>query len=422
MADNLNIQDQPPASVENIAVAISTDAKPAPVPGKPLLISDTGQIYSNDGATWTPVNKHVEVASLADLPAPVAGVITLAASTTYLVNGEIDLGTNRIVWSSRAAVIGTNRVNDRLTYNGTGVAFTIGPGSVVGLFKEIGLRAPTGTLVDVSGASVSFIDVGFATTLTGGTIALSGAFSFGVRTSSAVSAFTGTGFAFTGSSTSACRIFDNLTRNNAGTMFDFGTSSFGVIDIGRNVVDTPAGATFASGTTGGVNVTENGIVVSNSFIGAGTGIATITGSDPNWIFRSNAGAADSLLPGSAEFSSSNASNSSLVAGGPVAAETPGVVPAKATDMSRPAVGVAVSSASSGGTVTVRTGGTLTLSDWTAAIGSSTLTPRQVYYVDPAADGRFTATVPVAVGQSLQIVGVGVTTDTLGIQIGQPILL
>lgn len=244
----------------------------------------------------TPPKPPINIQSLADFPAPVAGVITLAADTTYQISGEVDLGTNRIVWGARSGIVGTNRVNDRLVYTGTGTMFTIASGAVVGFFQEIGLRAPNGTLLDLSGASGALIDVAFGTIGTGGTIALSNSFSFSIRASSMVNAFTTTGFTFTGTSTSALRIFDNLARGNVGTMFNLGTSIFTVIDIGRNVVDTSVGQTFVSGTTGGANVTAAGILVSNAFTGAGTGVSTITATDTNWFFGSNTGVTDSIEP------------------------------------------------------------------------------------------------------------------------------
>jgi hypothetical protein len=48
----------------------------------------------------------VDVYSVADFPAPVAGVITLAASTRYLVHGHVDIGTNVITASAGSGLEG----------------------------------------------------------------------------------------------------------------------------------------------------------------------------------------------------------------------------------------------------------------------------------------------------------------------------
>lgn len=288
-----NVQDGNYSGVTNVfLVGLSSDVKPLNIPsGSLFLETDTENYMHFDGGAWVSPIDNIVVRGLSDFPAPVAGIIQLAAATNYLISGTVDIGTNTIAWGARSGIGGTNRVNDRLVSSTTGTMFTVGPGDVVGFFHEIALNCPNGTLIDASGASVTFIDVAFGNTKNAGNIALSGAFSFGLRTSSMVNAFTSSGFTFTGTSTSSCRIFDNLARNNAGTMFDFGTASFAAIDIGRNIIDTPAGQTFVSGATGGGNVTPGGggLLLSNIFIGPGTPVSTITNTDPRWEWLGNVG-------------------------------------------------------------------------------------------------------------------------------------
>lgn len=223
----------------------------------------------------------IPVNSVEDFPAPVAGVITLANDTTYQITGEVDIGTNRIVFGVRSGIRGENRVNDRIVSSTTDTMFTAASGAVVAFFQEIGLRCPNGTLVDISGASVSFVDCNFASVLNGGTIALSGGFSFGLRTSSAVSGFTNSGFTFSGSTTSACRIWDNLFTTNAGTLFALGSAVFNTISLSRNTVNSGAGQTFLSGT-GATNVTASGQLSDNAFFGAGTAVSGIANTDTPW--------------------------------------------------------------------------------------------------------------------------------------------
>jgi hypothetical protein len=67
-------------------------------------------------------------------------------------------------------------------------------------------------------------------------------------------------------------------------------------------------------------------------------------------------------------------------------------------------------------------GELSLTDWTAVVGATTLTAGSVYYLDPATPGKLTATAPSTVGQLVVEVGLAVDTATLLIDIKSPVLL
>jgi len=60
----------------------------------------------------------VIVKTLADLPAPVADVITLAASTTYRITDHIDLLGDRLVLSAGTVIFGTSSTNASITSTG----------------------------------------------------------------------------------------------------------------------------------------------------------------------------------------------------------------------------------------------------------------------------------------------------------------
>jgi hypothetical protein len=122
------------------------------------------------------------------------------------------------------------------------------------------------------------------------------------------------------------------------------------------------------------------------------------------------------------FASSNADSVTLPAGSPVAAQPPGIARAKASDSTRSAVGLLASASLSGNPATVQTDGTLTLADWTAVLGTASLAPRQLYFVDPLNAGKLTAAVPTSAGQQIQSVGTGLTTDTMLISIRRPFLI
>ncbi len=85
-------------------------------------------------------------------------------------------------------------------------------------------------------------------------------------------------------------------------------------------------------------------------------------------------------------------------------------------------GLVSTGASSGNSGEYRTGGQLTLSDWTAAAGSATLSAGSVYYSSGTMPGRITTTAPTAEGHTVVVVGRALTTLTLAIAIEPGVLL
>ncbi len=67
-------------------------------------------------------------------------------------------------------------------------------------------------------------------------------------------------------------------------------------------------------------------------------------------------------------------------------------------------------------------GKLTLSDWTAIIGTTSLTPGAIYYLDDATIGSLTTAAPTSVGSFVTKVGEAISSDTMEIEIEQKIRL
>ena len=87
-----------------------------------------------------------------------------------------------------------------------------------------------------------------------------------------------------------------------------------------------------------------------------------------------------------------------------------------------AIGLATSTFITTGAGTVQTSGVFSLADWTAVIGSATLTAGTVYYLSASTAGQLTATAPVTVGQYVLRIGRAISTTELVISILQPVLL
>lgn len=114
----------------------------APVPSG-MIVYNSGSalpagFYFWNGTKWLAVQttesgraNYVLVKSAADLPAPVSGVITLKAGTTYEVNGTIALS-NKINLNG-CYLVGRDANNDRIIYSGAGELFTGNKGGTLRL-------------------------------------------------------------------------------------------------------------------------------------------------------------------------------------------------------------------------------------------------------------------------------------------------
>lgn len=127
--------------------------------------------------------------------------------------------------------------------------------------------------------------------------------------------------------------------------------------------------------------------------------------------------------GSESFDGENRDSVTFAIGAPLAANPtlPGVVRANATDTTRPCVGLASVGVSVGSVEAVQTGGTITRTNWTSVTGSSLLSVGAGYYLHTTA-GQLRSTVPTTPGQVVQYVGRALTSQTLLIEIDQPIEL
>lgn len=117
--------------------------------GSSWLLNDSKEVLSviSDGSNWNIIssgvgktrNNYVLVQSVSDLPTPVSGVITLAAGTTYEINGTIYL-TSKINLNG-CYLVGMDANNDKIIYTpGSGELFT---GTKGGTVKTLTLAAIT---------------------------------------------------------------------------------------------------------------------------------------------------------------------------------------------------------------------------------------------------------------------------------------
>lgn len=120
----------------------------------------------------------------------------------------------------------------------------------------------------------------------------------------------------------------------------------------------------------------------------------------------------------------NKEGSTVAAGMVVATHSSGsgFTLADASGTAKPATGITRESIANTVSGKVQTEGLITLADWTASTGSSTLAAKANYFSDPANPGKMTTTAPSTTGHVTQLVGVAVSTDTMDLKLESPILL
>lgn len=243
-----------------------------------------------DNVSWSG-GEVLPIYALADFPDPVAGVIPLADNTTYRISGTVDISPNRLACGIRNTIVGTDRLNDILKSDTTGALLTVGSGDLVLVCNTITLQAANGSVFDVNAAGLSVAECSPKGASLG---TFTNALSVTFRQSGMISAFTTGGATFTGTC-AALRVFDNVVSGNAGTLFALGTCVFQNVYIDRNAIVQGAGTTFLSGTIGGANVALSGVLMGNTFSGAGTFISTLTNADAGWAWVANVGVTNTPL-------------------------------------------------------------------------------------------------------------------------------
>lgn len=239
----------------------------------------------------------VYVSELSDLPAAVAGVITLETDKGYLVIGEVDLGTDIIDVDGAAFVYGFASAHAKLETNNAGSLLTGGAGGTLRM-RDITLENShaSGTLFDFQGSDTEIVLLrNIVPVAAGGGI---GTFDrlavFALSLSNIVSQTGGITLTNTNAPASGlpvCVIEDNLVSMATGTFIDFGTSRWQSIDIESNsVLNVASGATLIDGAASDANFTTGfGRIKDNGFSGAGTYINGITNTDLRWTFSGNTG-------------------------------------------------------------------------------------------------------------------------------------
>lgn len=235
----------------------------------------------------------VQVNTLSDLPAPSAGVITLADDTLYLQAPftSISLGTDRIEVPNTSAYEGVS--NCTLSYTGTGTMFTVSGTAEVFTMSNITISCNSGTFITETGSN-NFIQLSDMAVYCG-TIATTFAPLF-FRAANFLFANFATGLSI--SSTGTKCIFDTGTfEPTTGTLtcVDLNSSTFDQVTMhncGFTFADVNNTGIDGAATSGNINSGGFGIIRGCRFTGsAGTPYASnIKTDDARWRMITNTGA------------------------------------------------------------------------------------------------------------------------------------
>lgn len=258
----------------------------------------SNQIYKANGlgsGVWTalqePLNR-VAINTLSDFPTSVAGVITLAADTDYILGAPLSTA-DRFVVSDNTQVSSTSFLHNTLTYTGSATMFT----GVDVSFRtnECRFSAPTGTIFNLQHTVAATHQVNFRSIVVENCAKWG---TFGnclsvVHSNCAMLAGTD-GLSLTGTNI-LVDIFQYGQQTAGGAGFigiDLGTSVNTIIAIANHqVISTVAGATGISGLASNGNVPSGSIarVAISAYIGSITPLVGITVDDVRWEFRGNDG-------------------------------------------------------------------------------------------------------------------------------------
>lgn len=123
-----------------------------------LVYSDGGTLpdgyYYWNSTRWVMLrvarDNYVLVKSAADLPAPVAGVITLVTGIEYEINGTITLSNS--INLNGCTLKGDDSGNDKLIYTGAGSMFT---GNMTGNLRYLSMTAGTGSVFGINAGATA---------------------------------------------------------------------------------------------------------------------------------------------------------------------------------------------------------------------------------------------------------------------------
>lgn len=227
------------------------------------------------------------VQSLADFPAPIANVITLADNVAYQINGSVNIGANRIVLGVSNKIFGFDKSNDKIISTITAAAMITGSNKDVSItFLTLANVGTTSTTFNITGTTnnTQVTDCIFGSCVSLGTISGGNVV---ILNNNFITGCTG-GLTVSGTINEVV-LADNLWVDNSSTITCITLTSGTYIEakVSRNIFKLTSGQTAL--LLADAVVATNAVVENCDFSGAGTYISGVNFTSPVWLLRSNRG-------------------------------------------------------------------------------------------------------------------------------------
>ena len=212
-----------------------------------------------------------------------AGVITLADNTEYLLTNDISTA-NRFVLGDNCLINGSDNIIIGLTYTGAGNMFT--SLNKTWTVKNITLTCSSGTLVDFDGTGAEIFQI-LNCVIVADTLGTLNDFQ-GMHIDDTQFNITTDGFTF-GGANGVILIESVLGTIAAGTFFDLAAATFNGFSSTDAFITLNGSSVFIDGAASSANINAGGLgsVHNSRFFGAGTPLQTIGHNDIRWQFLIN---------------------------------------------------------------------------------------------------------------------------------------
>jgi len=263
-----------------------------------IAAATSNQVYVADGVgsgthkVIVPSNQ-VLVESASDFPSAVAGVRTLAAATTYLVAGNVSIGSDRLVMGAATLLKGTNPFADIIISTTSGALIT---SADTFLMDNLGFTCSSGSWLDLNGTGIQTFVATKCVVNSCDTIGAITDMITVIFDTCQVTAATSGGLTLTGSNHGSFKITDGKFIVTLGPIIDFGTAVFDRIFIINAVFDNPVGVTGLDIAPSSANLSAAGIgyITDNFFLTPTNASVGYANGDIGWIVRGNLGMVDNI--------------------------------------------------------------------------------------------------------------------------------
>lgn len=256
--------------------------------GTELFLHFLDDIDSSIAALEGSIGNSIIITELADFPLPVGGVITLEVNKVYIISGNIDIGSNVIVFAFNSVMEGFGAlISSITTSSGSPLLSGIVNARVLTLFAAQPIAAISEKLVlrfvSFSGVTANSIFIQDSPE---------------VVIDNVLTTDGTTGISINGAN-GFIRISGSELKDFTSAGIDLGTSGFSLLFI-DGVIFTSALGFGIAGLANSGNVIIGASVSGSAFVGGLTPLGNITKEDLKWDFKNNIGIEDSRIVGAME--------------------------------------------------------------------------------------------------------------------------